>query len=118
MLMLTDYQTYGVFFLRELRGTGEWISRSDLAQAAGISIESVQQVMMRLIRAGLVTHKMGPAGGYQLTSRRHMASVLDVVDALLGQGKPGKMSERVTEIRAKLTEGTRRSLARMKVDDL
>ena len=55
-----------------------------LAETVGTTTPFIAQVMGPMVRAGLVTSRPGPAGGYGLAPGADAASVLDVIAAVEG----------------------------------
>ena len=59
-----------------------------LAEATGIPVSYVPQVMSNLVRAGLVANRRGRAGGYRLARDADRVSLLEVVEASDGDTQP------------------------------
>ncbi len=110
---LTKYQCYGIRLLRELRRSGGPLKRKVLAEKLGISELMVQQVMIPLLRAGLVSsNRSNTRGGYQLANPRHQATVGEVVAALPRRG------EEPDPLARKVEAAVARALRQLRVDDL
>lgn len=60
----------------------------DLAAEVGTTSPFIAQVMGPMVRAGLVTSRPGPSGGYGLAPAAAAASVLDVIEAVEGPIDP------------------------------
>jgi len=61
-----------------------------LAEAVGTTAPFIAQVVGPMVRAGLVTSRPGPAGGYALAPGVETASVLAVIEAVEGPVDPGR----------------------------
>lgn len=55
---------------------------SDLAEKQNIPLKYLEQIFVRLKRAGIVRSSRGPGGGYLLNSQTERLSVADVIDAV------------------------------------
>jgi Rrf2 family protein len=58
--------------------------KQDIAAAEGISADYVEQLLMKLKTAGLVTSHRGPKGGFTQTRPPHLVTVADVLEAAEG----------------------------------
>jgi Rrf2 family protein len=67
------------------RDLGEVVSRRDIADAMDIPPPFLGKVARQLARAGLIHISQGPRGGYQLLKPPHRLSLLDVVEAVMGE---------------------------------
>ena len=67
--------------------TGQ-LTGAALAEATGIPVSYVPQVMSDLVRAGLVANRRGRAGGYRLARDADKVSLLEVVAASEGDSQP------------------------------
>jgi Rrf2 family protein len=61
-----------------------------LAELVGTTTPFIAQVMGPMVRAGLVTSRPGPAGGYGLAPGAEAVSVLDVIRAVEGPLDPAR----------------------------
>jgi Rrf2 family protein len=61
-----------------------------LAAEVGTTAPFIAQVMGPLVRAGLVTSRPGPSGGYGLAPPAAVASVLQVIEAVEGPIDAGR----------------------------
>jgi Rrf2 family protein len=61
-----------------------------LAADVGTTSPFIAQVMGPMVRAGLVTSRPGPSGGYGLAPAAAAASVLDVIEAVEGPINPSR----------------------------
>ena len=66
----------------------------DIAARQGIPQRYLEQVLLALKRAGLLTSKRGSAGGYQLTRPPEDITVGDVLRAVEGAGAPFESQRR------------------------
>ena len=79
-------EQYGLRAMAELAarfGQGP-IALSEVAQAQGISLATLEQVVAPLRRAGLLISSRGAAGGYTLARPPEQITVADVLRALEG----------------------------------
>ena len=83
-----------------LRGPGELVSLGDLSRRQHISLAYLEQLFVKLRRAGLVESVRGPGGGYRLArpaAEIRVAEVLGAVDETVsamhaGAGASGGVS--------------------------
>ncbi|MEM6973865.1 MAG: Rrf2 family transcriptional regulator [Pseudomonadota bacterium] len=82
-----------------LNGTSSAVSLGDIAERQSISVAYLEQLFVRLRRAGLVTSTRGPGGGYRLARPAAEIRVSDVMSAvderLNAMGCDGKFEEGV-----------------------
>ena len=76
------------------QGEGARVRLCDIAERQGLSVSFLEQVFADLRRAGLVTSKRGPSGGYALAgpaSELRLSAIIEAVDEdIRAQGcKPG-----------------------------
>ncbi len=64
------------------QGEGARVSLSEIAVRQGLSLSFLEQVFADLRRAGIVTSKRGPKGGYALSAPAHTVRVADVIEAV------------------------------------
>jgi Rrf2 family iron-sulfur cluster assembly transcriptional regulator len=92
-LKLSNKGRYGVRALFDLAFHGGGASQiRDIAERQCIPPRFLEQIFQDLRRAGLVSSKRGPRGGYQLTRTPREVSLGDVIRAL-----EGKLSEYTAE---------------------
>lgn len=86
-MKLSNKGRYGVRALFDLAFHGEGGSSQirDIAERQRIPSRFLEQIFQDLRRAGLVSSKRGPRGGYQLTRAAAEISVGDVIRALEGK---------------------------------
>ncbi|MFC1571911.1 RrF2 family transcriptional regulator, partial [Candidatus Margulisiibacteriota bacterium] len=65
-------------------GKGKPIGAAEISKRQGISLSYLEQLLLKLRRAGLVKTVRGPSGGYQLTKSPTKISVGDIVKATEG----------------------------------
>lgn len=70
--------------LHALRGRSEPVSSVDLASEIETTQPFLPQVMSPLVKAGWVTSKRGPSGGYLLVADPESISTLDLIEAVEG----------------------------------
>lgn len=85
-MKLSNRGRYGVRAMFDLafHGDGGAAQIKDIAERQGIPPRFLEQIFQDLRRAGLVSSKRGPRGGYQLARAPRDLSVGDVVRALEG----------------------------------
>jgi Rrf2 family protein len=84
-LELTRRGDYGVRAMLALaRADGSVMSGNEIAAVAGISPDFVTQVMGDLVRARLVSARLGRNGGYRLSRPASHISILSIVEAIEG----------------------------------
>jgi Rrf2 family transcriptional regulator, iron-sulfur cluster assembly transcription factor len=85
-MKLSNKGRYGVRALFDLafHGVGASSQIRDIAERQSIPPRFLEQIFQDLRRAGLVSSKRGPRGGYQLAKAAHEISLGDVIRALEG----------------------------------
>lgn len=87
-LELTRRGDYAVRAMLALARPGaHQLTASALADATDIPAGYVPQVMGDLIRAGLAANRRGRSGGYRLARPADQVSLLDIVEAVEGDGR-------------------------------
>jgi Rrf2 family protein len=66
---------------------GRRVSRRELSQATGAPFSVLAEPLAALVRADVLVAQAGPRGGYRLAKPAPEISVLDVVDAIDGNGR-------------------------------
>jgi Rrf2 family protein len=89
-LELTRKTDLALRALRALAAASERLPGRALAAEVGTTSPFIAQVMGPMVRAGLVTSRPGPSGGYGLAPAAAAASVLDVIEAVEGRIDPGR----------------------------
>jgi Rrf2 family iron-sulfur cluster assembly transcriptional regulator len=84
LTLQVQYAICGVFDLA-YNGQGEPVRIREIGARQGIPARYLEQIFQRLRRAGLVTSKRGPGGGYQLASPAAQITLRDVVEAVEGR---------------------------------
>jgi len=79
----TDYAIRAAAELAAASGRG-WIRTEDVAQAQGIPLAFLLNILAELRTAGLVTSRRGVDGGYQLARPPEEITVADVIRAVDG----------------------------------
>lgn len=77
------YAIYGVFDLA-YHGGSRPVPLAEVGERQAIPARYLEQIFQKLRRAGLVTSKRGPGGGYQLARRPDAISLAEVVRAVQG----------------------------------
>lgn len=97
-----------------MQGDGELLSLTDLAKRQDISLPYLEQLFVKLRRAGLVDSVRGPGGGYKLArlaSEIRVSEILEAVDETVsamhkGAGASGASSgSRAQSMTNRLWEG-------------
>jgi Rrf2 family protein len=78
-----QYAVCGVFDLA-YNGRGEPVQIRVISERQAIPSRYLEQIFQRLRRAGLVTSKRGPGGGYSLSRSPDRITLRDVVEAVEG----------------------------------
>ena len=87
-LELTRRGDYAVRAMLALaRPEARQLTAATLADATAIPAGYVPQVMGDLVRAGLVANRRGRTGGYRLARPAAEVSLLDIVEAVEGDGR-------------------------------
>lgn len=81
---LTTKGRYAVMAMVDLAQKGDSgpVSLADIAQRQDIALSYLEQIFMRLRRAGLVQSVRGPGGGYVLGRRVEDIAIADIVVAV------------------------------------
>jgi DNA-binding IscR family transcriptional regulator len=72
--------------LEMARDPSHWRSVSDLAAVQGLPAPMLEQLLLRLRRAGLLEARRGRTGGYRLSRPAGDIAVADILDAVEGKG--------------------------------
>jgi Rrf2 family protein len=75
---------YAVRAAVELAAAGEMVTSEQVAQAQGIPVNFLENILRDLRRAGIVESRRGQAGGYALARSPEDVSVADVIRAVEG----------------------------------
>ena len=117
------YALYGIFDLAFYGGRGP-VSLQEIGARQGIPSRYLEQIFQRLRRAGLVSSKRGPGGGYLLAVPPQQISVADVIvavqGALLSMGDTGVDGGSATPgfVWDLISEDLRRTLAAHTIADI
>lgn len=77
----TDYAIRAMIIVGQASG-GKPVSTRIIADRGEISYQLACKIMQRLHGAGLVSSRMGPAGGFTLKKKRSTISLLDIMEAV------------------------------------
>jgi len=82
-MRITNLAEYGLICAVHLarRPEGSLVSGREIAEAERLSPDTVEQILLRLRRAGLARSTRGARGGYQLARAATTISVRDVIEA-------------------------------------
>jgi len=87
-LELTRRGDYAIRAMLALARPGvDQLTAAALSDATGIPSSFVPQVMGDLVRAELVANRRGRSGGYRLARPTDRVSLLDIVEAVEGDGR-------------------------------
>jgi Rrf2 family protein len=75
---------YAVRAAVELAAAGDMITADQIAQAQGIPVNFLENILRDLRRAGIVESRRGQAGGYLLARAADEISIADVIRAVEG----------------------------------
>jgi Rrf2 family protein len=75
---------YAVRAAVELAAAGDMITADQIAQAQGIPVNFLENILRDLRRAGIVESRRGQAGGYLLARPAQEISIADVIRAVEG----------------------------------
>ena len=75
---------YAVRAAVELAASGDMITADQIAQAQGIPVNFLENILRDLRRAGIVESRRGQAGGYLLARPAQEISIADVIRAVEG----------------------------------
>ncbi len=78
-----EWSLHSCLVLAELSARG-YISTSALASLFHLPKEYLSKGLQELSRAGILARAMGPTGGYRLSKPAAQISVLDIVEAVVG----------------------------------
>ncbi len=83
LALQVQYAICGVFDLA-YNGQGEPVRIREIGERQGVPPRYLEQIFQRLRRAGLVTSKRGPGGGYLLARPAAEITLREVVEAVEG----------------------------------
>ncbi len=81
----TDYGLRMMLILARHHGDGEWLSATQLARSANISLDVGRTQLKKLARAKLVKSVRGSKGGFKLNRNPARISVLQIIEILQGK---------------------------------
>jgi Rrf2 family protein len=83
-MRITAKADYAVRAALELAGSGEPVKGDAIAQAQGIPLKFLENILIDLRHSGIVRSQRGPEGGYWLAKPAGEISVADVIRAVEG----------------------------------
>lgn len=110
---------YAIRICNFLAGQESAMTLAEIGEAVGISRASVQQVMIPLLREGVVTSRCGASGGYWIEKRRRPS--VGTLVAILGDGICPPMTDDLPEearIRRRIGAQVGKALRKMKLSDI
>lgn len=122
--MLSKGSTDALRALLELAEAPErWRSSRELAEAQQLGEPLLEQLLLRLRRAGLLQARRGRTGGYRLARPPHQIGVQEVITAVQGPASPpaagGSAAEQVTlALEARLQRAVTRALQELSLEEL
>jgi len=87
--MKTEYGVRAILELAANAGRGS-LQSAQIARRQGIPGPFLDQVLMTLRRAGMITSTRGPHGGHALARRPQDIRLDEVIDCLEGNGREGR----------------------------
>jgi Rrf2 family cysteine metabolism transcriptional repressor len=84
-MQLSSYGAYGLWITRVLAASDKPVRRPELEQRLGIDEGFIQQVMIRLAKAGIVRSERGYYGGYRLAKDAGEITLRMVLEAEAGR---------------------------------
>jgi Rrf2 family protein len=96
LTLQVQYAICGVFDLA-YNGQGEPVRLREIGLRQGIPARYLEQIFQRVRRAGLVTSKRGPGGGYRLArpaAEITLRAVVEAVEGPLAEGLAGEVRVR------------------------
>jgi Rrf2 family protein len=120
---------YAVRAAVELAAAGELVTAEHIAQAQGIPVNFLENILRDLRRGGIVDSRRGQQGGYTLARPAEEISVVDVIRAVEGplanvRGQPpedleyGGSSAKLRDVWVALRASVRSVLERVTLADL
>ncbi len=124
--MISRSASHALRALLELAQDPErWRTMPELAAAADLPAPSLEQLLLKLRRAGVVEARRGRHGGYRLQRPAAALSLAEVLAALAPANTPGEAEDskdataRVTEaLQRQLRRALERELQRLTLEDL
>lgn len=123
--MLSKGSTDALRALLELAEAPErWRSTRELAQAQQLTEPMLEQLLLRLRRAGLLQARRGRLGGYRLARPPHQIGIQEVIAAVQGPsgtavGPGGTAADQVTRaLEARLQRAVTRALLELSLEEL
>ena len=85
-MRLTARSEYGLLAMIDLasQGGSDPVSAREIAERQGIPLKFLEQLLVALRRAGVVTSVRGARGGFSLDREAETVTVLEIVEALEG----------------------------------
>jgi DNA-binding IscR family transcriptional regulator len=120
-MRISKSAAYGIVIVQELGKADVPMIRRLIAEKVGLGAGHVQQILIPLVREGLVASRLGGpgVGGYSLVKTKRRISVLDVVLAMReSSADSGIRNERAAVVARKVEVFTASALGRLKIDRL
>ena len=94
-MQLTRAADYGVRVMIQLAvpAADGLVSLPALAKATGAPESFLSKVLQALARAGLISSRRGQAGGFRISPRGRVASMLEVIEAVDGAISPQRLHD-------------------------
>lgn len=90
--------------------SNEPISLREIASAQNIPLPFLEQIAIKLRRAGLVNSTRGPTGGYVLSKDKKQISLADIMQAVEGPVNVAPSTESEFEVTSRLWQKLNRSI--------
>lgn len=106
LMILTTKARYAVTAIIEIAGSENCapLSLQTISTRHDISLSYLEQIFLRLKKAGIVTSIKGPKGGYILAKKREEITMAQIIDAI---GEPIKMTRCKSEKSGCLTSNAK-----------
>ncbi len=79
-----EYAVRCVLYLAR-KGQGEVVSRKEVAEHGEIPAQFLAKIAQQLARAGIIEIRQGAGGGFRLLKPAEEISLLDVIEAIIGE---------------------------------
>lgn len=79
-----EYAVRCVLYLSR-KGEGELVSRQEVASRAGIPPDFLAKIVQQLAKTGIIEIVQGSKGGYRLVRPPTAVTMLDVIEAMIGE---------------------------------
>jgi Rrf2 family protein len=116
-MQLLSYAAYALWIMRVLAASGKPTTKLRLAKWLGVDEAFVEQILIRLMKGGLVKSVRGASGGYYVHNRPRTITWQAVIEAAtqcpilrIEEGDPPLLGEARTHVRQSLLPALQRSI--------